>query len=114
MLKPMPTFVHLAWLGVVQAGIILFGTLASAVSCKWWSVSEIPIPPGTAFLKHYGILGLVLPLVWISLVGRIAGRKGAADGVRWLAFFSGAGLAASLVILFVWVLIPPWLNVDTL
>jgi hypothetical protein len=94
---------------LMQVGVIVAGVLAAGVSHKWWTTFGARVlPPVTIWLMNYGVITLILPLVWSILVLRLRQRPGVSEDVKNLAFFSGILLLIALCGLIGYAVLEPW------
>ena len=98
---------------LMQVGVIVAGVLGAGASWKWLkSFSVLPIPMPMAMLMNYGVAGLVIPLIWITLVLQVRHRSDISEDMKSVAFISGIILLIGLVIGIGYAVLSPWFTVD--
>jgi hypothetical protein len=87
-------------LGLTQMGVIAAGVLAAGACCKWHTGFNLTPPSFTTLVADYGLVALVLPVVWTAVALRTLDWDDA--GPKFLAFCSGFVVLA-LLLVGVWV-----------
>ena len=96
---------------LMQVGVIVFGVLGAAITCKQFSSMGAIISVLPVMLMHYGAFGFVLPLVWSATTLLLCRRPDISDDLKRLAFWSGVLLLLSLAVFMAYADVTPWLNV---
>ena len=95
---------------IMQVGVIVAGVLAAGI-CHRMSVSSNTTMPFLALaLYGYGIVGLLIPLAWVTGAVVLQLRANISDGVKVLMFWLGILLLISLAIFVFCVDAPPLLR----
>jgi hypothetical protein len=104
---------NLVIVALLQVGVIVGGVLAAVTSRRWHAVlGHLPPSQAAAFLADYGFLLLVVPAVWIALALWVRTRSDDAQGPSRIAFWTGIGILALLVIFVVRTVIVPMFGLD--
>jgi hypothetical protein len=95
---------------IMQVGVIVAGVLAAGV-CHRMSVGDHTTMPFLALaLYSYGVLGLLIPLAWVTGAVVLQLRANISDSVKVLMFWLGILLLISLAIFVFCVDAPPLLR----
>ncbi len=98
-------------LAITQTAVIVIGTLAAAVSGKFWKTSGIEIPFITFVLVNFGILLFAFPMGWISVAMAIRQKESISDDLKYLTFLIGLGLLVGLIFFECYAVFKPWVSV---
>jgi hypothetical protein len=74
---------------LVQVGVIVGGVLAAGACIKWYSTFGLTPFRSTTLLAEYGLLALVLPLVWVTIALRAQQRSHRDEEPSIIAFLLG-------------------------
>ena len=108
----MSTVRNIVLVALMQVGVIVGGVLGAGVSHKWWTSFGIALPPSTLLLMNYGVIALVMPLIWGVCTLRLRQTPEVPEEIKALVFFSGILLLAFLCLIVGYAVLEPWLNVD--
>jgi hypothetical protein len=94
---------------ILQVGVVVAGVLAAGICHRIWMSRDWPVPPLIALLYNHGVMGLIIPLAWITGAATLHTRFGASDDVRALMFWLGVLVLVALTIFALYADVSPWL-----
>jgi hypothetical protein len=101
-------------LALLQVGALVAGVLGAGLNRRLLEVATGAVPGSIRWLVDYGVVLLVIPLAWLSLVQVVRLNPRTPDPVKRLVFMGGIGLLAGIVIVFGLMLLRPWFVVHML
>jgi hypothetical protein len=96
---------------IMQVAVIVAGVLAAGVCHRLFASQNMPLPMGVTLLYANGVLGFLIPLAWSILTVVLQLRADVSDDLRALMFWFGVFVLLVLVVLCLFVDVPPWLQV---
>jgi hypothetical protein len=94
---------------ILQIGVIVVAVLAAGVCHRVWTSRDWPPPPLIALLCYHGIVGLIIPMSWITGAAMLHTRSGVSDDVRALMFWVGVLVLLALTAFALYADVSPWL-----
>ena len=95
---------------IMQVGVIVAGVLAAGVCHRMSASSNTAMPFLALALYGYGIVGLLIPLAWVTGAVVLQLRANISDSVKVLMFWLGILLLISLAIFVFCADVPPLLR----
>jgi hypothetical protein len=93
---------------LLQVGVIVAGVLAAGICERVWISRNWPPPPMVALLYSYGVIGLLIPLVWAAGAAALHARSGVSEDLRVLMFWLGVFVLIGLAAFVVYADVSPW------
>jgi hypothetical protein len=94
---------------LMQVGVIVAGVLAAGVCHRVWTGSGRTEPSPAALLYSHGVVGLLIPLVWVTGAAVLQTRSSVSEDARILMFWLGVLLLIALIVFAAYADISPWL-----
>lgn len=95
---------------IMQVGVIVAGVLAAGI-CHRMSVSNNTAMPFLALaLYSYGVVGLLIPLAWVTGAVVLQLRANFSDSIKVLMFWLGILLLIALTVFVFYADVPPLLR----
>ncbi len=109
---PFPlSFKNIAILGLLQVGVVVAGVLGAGVLHKCSNEFGIQLTQPTRFAgSDYGVVAVVLPIIWIVAAMAVQSRNDTEDSPEALTFVSGVGVLILLLIGAYVVAVSPWVR----
>lgn len=98
-------------LAIMQAGVIVAGVLAAGLCHHVYTSNGMAIPGLAATLYNFGVLGLMIPLAWVTGAVALQLRADVPDNARVLMFWTGVLILAALAVFVVYADVSPWLRI---
>ena len=94
---------------LMQVGVIVAGVLAAGICHRVLATSELPMPSPVALLYNHGVVGLLIPLAWVTGAAMLQTRSSVSEDARILMFWLGVLTLIALIIFAAYADISPWL-----
>jgi hypothetical protein len=94
------TILNATRLALIQVGILTIGVLGAGLRYKFFTMGGWQPPLLTRLAANYGVISLILPLVWIT-VAVLVHRSELSEAAKNIVFLSGAVLVAVMIISFI-------------
>lgn len=98
-------------LALMQAGVIVAGVLAAGLCHRVYTSNGMAIPGLVAALYNFGVLGLLIPLAWVTGAVVLQLRVAVPDNAKVLMFWMGILILVALVVIVVYADVSPWLRI---
>ena len=87
---------NIVMLAIMQVGVIVAGVLAAGVCARIFASNGTVMPLLVSILYRYGVVGLVIPLAWVTGAVMLQLRASVSDNIKILMFWAGILLVVML------------------
>lgn len=93
-------------LALMQAGVIVVGVLAAGLCHRVYTSNGMEVPGPVAALYNFGVIGLLIPLAWVTGAAALHLRATVSDNSKVLVFWAGILILVVLVVFVIWTDVP--------
>jgi hypothetical protein len=93
-------------LALMQAGVIVVGVLAAGLCHRVYTSNGMEVPGPVAALYNFGVIGLLIPLAWVTGAVSLQLRATVSDNAKVLVFWTGILILVVLVVFVIWTDVP--------
>jgi len=101
------TIYNATLVAVMQVGVIVVGVLASGLWHKYASTSNTAMPFPANLLYTYGVIGLVIPILWLLAAVSLRRNQSISDEAKGLVFGTGILLLIALATFVIYANVAP-------